>query len=177
MIEVKTVFDFESTQAFNRYLMKKLRKLPYLMAVSFIFLGLVLFLVLEDITYRISFLVCFSLAGIMMPFLLKKAIEKGNLKQAESSKLLNKETINYFKFEEDKVFLQTTKGGEYQSEGTSSYSQFNKVVETKTHFFLYLSLNQAYSIPKKDIIVGDEQELSKLLSSKFGDKFVFDLKC
>lgn len=171
MIEVETVFDFESTQALTKHMLKKFWFVPYAISLLLIVIGVVWFFNEEDLVMRITFLVIFSIFGVLFKPLISYANKKNNQNQAKTYSLLNKETINYFKFDNDQFYVKTVKGDAFRGETGGLYSELFKAVETDAYFFVFLNAAQAYCVPKKDIITGTAAELSELLKNKFGDKF------
>jgi hypothetical protein len=76
-----------------------------------------------------------------------------------------------YEFDDEKVTLTQTKGNGLNSTSHMEYLYFYKIVETPTHFLLYLSSDQCHIVPKKDIVEGTVQDLRTIFTTHAPTKF------
>lgn len=109
---------------------------------------------------------------LVLPFCLLIVL-RGQKNAVKQMPLLSAEPICTFTFENDKFYIEVVKGETYRGTTEAVYDYFNKVYETETHYYLYISRMQCHVLPKKDIVEGSAEELTTLLFRNLGPrKFV-----
>lgn len=96
--------------------------------------------------------------------------EKQNDSQ-KSHSILNAETVQDFEFYDDHYTSRMNSGDMYNALSTARYCYLFKVVETKTHYFLYVSDSQAEVVDKLGLVEGSLQELNDIFARNLGEKF------
>lgn len=169
MVVFKCKFNRDVTASINKNQFKKL--LPLIMLFSFIFIligvaNLFYFQDSFDIGFGIFFIV-FGVFFIPLVILLTKIIQK---RRDQSLSLMSENTEETYKFDVDKLYITTIKGDEFTSEIVASYNYLYKIIETKTHYFLYISKVQTHVVNKCDIAEGTIEELNNIFALKFDNK-------
>ena len=170
MVEVRSRFDESITKPLTQLQMRRLRWFILIFPLIFCFIGIMAVVAPNDPGdegFGI-FMIVFSVLFIPLVWWLSKGLQKVVNK---SMKIMNVETMCYFRFDENKIYQHIVRGEEFKDTSESSYSMLYKAFETRSHFFLYISNMQTHVIPKKDIILGTAQELASILFGKLGKKF------
>lgn len=110
MVEFDSVLDENKTKALTRFSLKKLWWLFVIVSLALCFIGIDS-LILEAPVIGIV-LIVLGVLFTPLTLLLSKAAQK---KANQSMPLLSSETKEYFRFEEQKMFVRQTKGNEYMS--------------------------------------------------------------
>ncbi|MDR0831962.1 MAG: hypothetical protein LBM99_03580 [Bacillales bacterium] len=168
MIEIKSKFDATMTENMNKAQLKKLGPFMFIVSGIFIILGLLMFLYFEEFEFSGIVFMVIGVLYIPLVKVLTKVFQKGINK---SMTVLSSETIQYFRFEEKRVFIETVKGDLYKENVDADYSFLYKAVESKEGYMLYISRIQAFYIHKADFITGTSFELNTLLINNLGIKF------
>lgn len=168
MIEVKSKFDANLTKPLLRLQLRNLWVLFILFPLFFVLIGVVFIVGPEpDIVFGAT-IIAFGTLFLPLVYLLSIFFQRIINK---SMKIMNTETTNYFRFDENKIYQEMIRGDEYKATSESSYKMLHKAYETKSHFFMYISNMQTHVIPKKDIVSGTPQELANIFSAALGKKF------
>jgi hypothetical protein len=141
LYKTTTKFTIEEYRKFNRAVMHK----NYIMVVTAIAL---LMIIVGGIVLESPFLIIFA---ILYPFLFFAATEIGVRRVFNSNKLLQNAEITY-EFYEDYLH-ETHEGGEEKV----SYDKFDRIIETKTNFYLMIAKNQGFMISKENMPDGLEE--------------------
>jgi len=169
MIEVKTKFDPKiAGYPVMKFQLRKLRPFFIIFSLFLILIG-AMAIANFDIN-RSASIRMLSMSILTIPFILVLICISQKIAN-NSMKLLNTNTQNCFRFEEDKFYQETVKGDEYRATSESVYGLLYKVYENRTHFYLMISNMQSHVFPKSDIVIGTAEELSDLLMRKLGKKF------
>ena len=174
MVEVKSTFDSKNiTSPLVKLQMRKTRWFWIIFSLAIVFVGAlyILFPAEGAESSGRSFGIFLAAVGILfypIVFILTKGMQKLVNK---SMKMMSAETLVCFRFEEEKVYEEDIKGEVMRSTSEVSYELFYKAYETKSHFFMYISMMQTWIIPKKDIVTGTPEEIAHILSGKLGKKF------
>ncbi len=86
-------------------------------------------------------------------------------KQKKSNKMIN-EYINTYKFYKH-YFTSQNKEGKAQT----MYFKIYKVIETKTHFYIYISKEYAFIVAKNGFEIGSSEEFKKFIKKKVFGKY------
>ena len=176
MVEFKTKFNFELEKIMKQENVRKAKKFLAWFSGVIIALG-VMFLMLAvsdyyeglkndavgDLYYGI-FLIVFG--GLFYP-LMVLLINKSQKKEMQSFSLVSEETEEVYKFDEEKIFIFTTKGEDYRSAVETNYKYINNIVKTKDYYVLYISKIQCHVLKKEDIVSGSVEELNKIFETHF----------
>lgn len=185
MVEFKTKFDEKVTDVLNKRHLSKMKTLFTIVLVVFAFLGaMMLFVAYEEFQENnesaisdLIFGVVLLVIGLCYYPLTKWFAKKYQNKINSTMSLLSKETEEVYKFDEDKVFIFTTKGEDYRSAVETNYKYINNIVETSEHYFLYISKIQCHVLNKKDIVSGSIEELNQIFEKHFSpDRYKKDFK-
>lgn len=165
MVVFETKFDENVTSALMEHQLKKIIPIFIIFSAIFIFLGVVLLL---NESYDGLLIIAICVPFALLVILLSKFLQRS---QNKSLSLLSSETNETYKFDENKIYIETTKGEDYSSSVVASYNYAYKVVETKQSYILYISRAQERTLlQKKDITEGTLGELNTLFAAKFGQK-------
>ena len=99
---------------------------------------------------------------------------QGKINQTMS--LMSNDTEEVYKFDDEKIFIYTTRGEHYRSAVETDYDYLYGVVEDEERYYLYISKVQCHVLSKKDIVSGTIQEFNALLGKKLGMKFKGNLQ-
>ena len=175
MVEFKTKLNENSARTFQKYQLKKIMILMILVSVLLIVLGVVSLFIQKDKEnqyFSYYFIVFGVLFGPTM-ILVSSIVSKRNIK---SNPLISENTEVLFQFDEEKVVVKTIKGDDFNSILDCKYNYLFRMEETKTHYILYLNINQANMIDKAGLTQGNLEEFNKILHDKMGTKFVSRVK-
>ncbi len=171
MVVVNTKFNEQATRELSNLQMRKFLILFIIVSaflVLFGSIGVVAGEDIEDFTLGITLVVLgfgFTPLVYVINLLLQTFINK-------SMAILNEDTTNVFKFDEDKVYQEMTRGEIYHAKSESVYSLIYKVYENENNFFMFISSTQAHIIPKKDIVEGSYEDLVFYFATNLGSKFI-----
>ncbi|MCL2861567.1 MAG: YcxB family protein [Firmicutes bacterium] len=176
MIEVKTIKNWKKDNYISKMNMSMIRKQLILSFVTLIFvISFIVLGVLNPIGSnfgRIFPLVSGGIIGVLNVFSFsllffviysQKAINK-------SARYLHVDTTQHYSFYEDRFVEQTTSDVS-NSNFMFLYSVLHEVKETQSHFLIYISVAEAYVIPKKDIVTGSADDLKQILTRWLGQKY------
>lgn len=170
MVKIVTKLDAEAQKSLNKFTFK--RTLPLILLVSALIILFGLIKLPDDYgsyTVGITLIAC---GVLVLPFCLLIVL-RGQKNAVKQMPLLSAEPICTFTFENDKFYIEVVKGETYRGTTEAVYDYFNKVYETETHYYLYISRMQCHVLPKKDIVEGSAEELTTLLFRNLGPrKFV-----
>jgi len=93
------------------------------------------------------------------------------LQSKKPSKMLNPNMRIVFNFLPDRLHSTMISQGVYSSEQNYSYMFFDFIIETKTHFLLFIQRGLAVVVPKKDITQISAAEFRQFLLTKFPYNF------
>ncbi len=110
----------------------------------------------------VLFILLFVLA-LCIAVLLVYPVLTAKIYYKSGSKLYSNEIC--FSFYDDHL-VSETKGSDISSASNSNYNIIQKIYETKNYFYLFITRQQAFIVPKNDIVSGSADELSTLLKSK-----------
>jgi hypothetical protein len=174
--EAKTKLNKQETVELNKFhLFKKGRVLLILFAAVFFVLGVLMFLLAEDISQKVFGAVFTVLFGIGFPYVCWLFARLFLALQFRSAKLISDETENYFKIDAEQLFNRLTKQ-DCESTFQAKWNLVYKAYETKTHFFIYISNMQAFVISKAGFVAGTAADMSGLLNRMLGKKFIQYIK-
>lgn len=180
MIEFNGKFDSRVNKKMTEYQLEKskasIKKLmPLVLLLGALFVGL------SFISFKSSgidyflfgigvFLILFIL---IFPLTLKKTIIKQQEMIERQSTLMGNSTEESYKFDDDKVFIFSTKGDKYRSAVETDYDYFSFVVEDDECYMMFISNVQCHVIFKDNLKQGTLEEFEALLSKHFvGDKYI-----
>lgn len=180
MIEFNGKFDSRVNKKMTEYQLEKskasIKKLmPLVLLLGALFVGL------SFISFKSSgidyflfgvgvFLILFIL---IFPLMLKKTIIKQQEMIERQSTLMGNSTEESYKFDDEKVFIFSTKGDKYRSAVETDYDYFSFVVEDDECYMMFISNVQCHVIFKDTLKQGTLEEFEALLSKHFvGDKYI-----
>lgn len=174
MVEVKTGLNAENLRQANKVSIKKFMWLFIVLSVLLNLVGIVNIVSPDSETPVILPVFCIILGLLIFPgiIILIPVYQKLYNK---TMKLINDETVNFFRFCDDKFYQEATKGTDFKDVCECGYSYIFKAIETNEHFFIYISKLQMHIIPKKNITLGTPMELRSILMGRLGAKF--KIKC
>lgn len=170
MVRFETKLNAESVKQLNKHSLFRLGWVMVVCSLLMIGLGLVGFFAGEDSADRASAIVLIVFGALFVPlvllvtFILQKVINK-------SAKYITDETDEVYVFDEEKLYIKQSSKN-MQSEATYGYDYLYKVMESATHYFLYISKTQCHIIPKNSATEGNLTELSELLRQKLGKRHI-----
>ena len=165
MVKFETKLNSQASGALNKYAMKKLWWVYALFTVLFVVLGA---LNLKDDTVSGIIFICIGVLFTPLCIILTKLIQK---KVDKSMSIMSDDTTETYTFEEDKFTVTQEKGEEFRGTTEAKYSYFNKVTETSTHFYMYLSKMQCHVVPKNALVEGSLEELENIFIKNLGPRF------
>lgn len=180
MIEFNGKFDSRVNKKMTEYQLEKskasIKKLmPLVLLLGALFVGL------SFISFKSSgidyflfgvgvFLILFIL---IFPLMLKKTIIKQQEMIERQSTLMGNSTEESYKFDDETVFIFSTKGDKYRSAVETDYDYFSFVVEDDECYMMFISNVQCHVIFKDNLKQGTLEEFEALLSKHFvGDKYI-----
>lgn len=185
MVEFKSVFNEKKVDVVNQRNFSKMKSIFLIFLVVFAFLGILMICIayeeflekeeaaISDLIFGIVLLIVGVLYYPMTKWVAKRYQNKIN----KTMSLLSGETEEVFKFDDEKIFIYTTKGEDYRSAVETNYKYINNIVETNDHYLLYVSKVQCHVLDKKDLVSGSFEELNKIFQKHFGDeRFVREVK-
>lgn len=169
MVEFKSKFNDKVTESINKMSFKKLMPLFIILSGVFIVLGLFEFLFPEEGSVGVG--IMFILIGVLytpLVLLLTKFVQKSINK---SMSIMSDETEQTIRFDEERIEIIQIQGDKYEGITKSTYDLLYKVIETATHYFLYISRQQMFVVEKSSITEGTLQELNQILEKNLDKKF------
>lgn len=185
MVEFKTTFDADKVNKLNQRQLGKTKRAFTILMTIFVVLGVLMICIASeefsessDEAWSSLFLGVFLIVfGILYYPIVKLFAKKYQNKINKTTTLLSSQTEEIYKFDEDKLFIFTTKGDEYKSAVETNYTYINNVVETDDAYYLYVSKIQCHVINKNELISGTFEELNKIFAKHFpGDKLRKEIK-
>ncbi len=174
MVKFETVLNKKSSETINKIAIKKLT--PFCIALSILLISLGFFELFgeeADIFIGIFFIVMGALF-YPLTLILFKVFQK---KSDNSMPILSDETTVNFTFYFDKVVVEEKRFDDFSSYTEMAYKYYHKVVETPTHYLLYLSKGLCHVVPKADLKEGALEELNSIFIKQLGpEKFVLKKK-
>ncbi len=166
MVVFKSKLNQSVLKKLNAFQLKRIKWL--IIVIVLLFLGLGLFnLFYSDKIVGIVWIVG---AIIYVPLVILFT-KLGIKKYAKTMSVVSDETYEEYTFDTDEIQIVTTKGDNFYSLIKAKYNYLYKVIEGKDCFILYISMNQAHTILKKDLVEGSIEELNELLRSNLNNKF------
>ncbi len=169
MVKFETKLNAESTKSINKNSFKRMLWILLVISLMLILFGLVGCFMAEDNADRstgiglIVFGVLFTPLVWGVTLLLQKNINK-------SARYITDETDETYIFDDETLYIKQV-SKRMQSESTYNYDYLYKVMESATHYFLYISKLQCHVVPKNTLVEGDLNVLNELLRLKLGNKF------
>lgn len=157
MIIFEGKLNSELSQELNKFQLKRLWWLFLIIGLLAIYL-VGKYIVAEDYVTAIGyaiFFILFPIFTIIFAKIYQKNIDK-------SLKIMSDETRERFEFLNGKVTIIQQKGEDFNCVTEANFSYFYKVIETKTHYILYISKAQCHIIKKENIVEGSLQELNEM---------------
>lgn len=185
MVEFKTKIDKDAIQAVQKEDMKKMKKLYTGFAVFFLALGVMMLAITisdyieglptDELIFDVFYTVFCLVFGVMMYPLFKWVVKKRQNDSMMGGLIFDIEEV--YKFDDEKIYIFSNKGEDYRSAVEATYKYINNIVETDTHYILYISKIQCHVLNKKDITKGTLEELNEMFSKNLPvDKFKRQLK-
>lgn len=169
MIEIRTKFNENVTKELNKMQMKKLWWLYAFFTLIFVLFGVMCGIDKEEGSWIAGgILIAVGVLFFPLCFLLTKILQKNMNK---SMSVMSEETLETYKFDENRISIEQTKGNSYHGLTETDYSYLFSVKETKDYWFLYISKMQTHVVPKNNIITGSVEELNEIFKAKLGVKF------
>ena len=174
MVVVKTKFNEEKVKAIQSVQFAKFKKLFIVLAILLTLMGFMYLAVAvdemksnEDYVGTLVGAIVFIVIGVgYYPF--AKWINGIAQRHANKSmSLVSDETEETYKFDDDKLYIFTTKGEKYRSATETTYDYICMVTENDEYIYLFISKTQCHVIAKKDIVSGDIDELHNILKKHF----------
>lgn len=167
MVKIVTKLDAYAVKSLNKFAFKKTLPLLIVLSALIAVFGLCNLPDVDGDYFLGIFLIACGVLFIPLCLLFTTI---GQKKSAKSMPILAVEPISTFTFYDDRYSLEEEKGETYHRTVDAVYDYFNKVYETKTHYFLYISQTQCHVLAKKDIVEGSVEELNLLLFRNLGPK-------
>lgn len=113
--------------------------------------------------------VIFLVMALLLPlFMLLVSHLMGRL-HLRTAKMYSSMENLVFRFDEQGFFNETHSGG-IDSTLRCGWEKFYRVYESRAAFYLYISNMQAFIVPKRDIVVGDAEQLKELFKKVLPSK-------
>ena len=170
MINFKSKFDENVTNALSKHQLKKVGWALGVISLFFTVFGVLCIVFREDASDLSLgiFLIAFGLLYFPLVLGLSKVFQK---KWNKSMSIMSADTEIEFSFDEERCTIIQIKGDEYKGVTEAKYVCFYKVIETKENYFLYISKSQSHVVNKKDLVDGSIEELNEILSKNLDVKF------
>lgn len=166
MVVFKSKLDQNVLKKLNFFQLKRIKWL--IIVIVLLFLGIGLYnLFYND---RIIGIVWIVAAIIYLPLVIIFT-RIGMKKYAKTMSIVSDETYEEYIFDTDEIQITTTKGDNFYSFIKAKYNYLYKVIEGNNCFVLYISMNQAHTIMKSDLVEGSIDQLKELLRNNLNNKF------
>lgn len=166
LVKVETKFNQEVQKEVSMQSLNKLKPVFIFLIFFMSLLGIVVCKSENDISDIIPF-IAVDLFLIFMLIFIPIIAKKSNA----SMSLLNDNTQMDIGFDDYFIYIHQKQGDSFEALEKMSYNHIFQVNETQKAFILYISNSQAHVVFKKDIVLGNEQLLRKILITKLGSKF------
>lgn len=170
MIVFKTGLNSQTSKQLNKFNFKKIFWVFILISVLCIAVGILGLVAGEDAEDRdvgIGLIIYGVLFAPLVWFITRLAQRHYD----KSAAYISDDTVQTFKFDEERLYVEQERGDMFKSDLTAVYSYCYKVKESSTYYFIYVSSNQVLAVPKADIVEGDIDELDRIFSEKLGKKY------
>lgn len=167
MVVFKTKLDKNVLKKLHVFQLKRIKWLIIVIVLLFLAIGL------YNLFYkdRIVGIVWIVAAIIYLPLVIIFT-KIGAKKYAKTMSIVSDETCEEYIFDTDEIQITTTKGDNFYSLIKAKYNYLYKVIESKDCFILYISINQAHTIMKSDLVEGSIEQLKELLKNNLNNKFI-----
>ena len=165
MIIFESTFDQDKAKSATKQAFKKIIWLYIVITALLVLLGLIM------LPTNPSLSIIYIIMGVLIlpiGYLLTNAMQN---KTTKTMPVMSSETTEVFEFDFDFVKITQTKGENFTAITKTDFSYFYKAVETKTHYFLYISNMQMHVIDKNTLTQGTLEDFNEILSSCMGSKF------
>jgi hypothetical protein len=160
IIEIKTNYIIRNHIRFNRFnLFVKNWPLVLVSIIFFTFSGLVAIIRGHSIGFAII------IVGILLPFFFLLILNMTTKRYLRSFNVFEGERNIYYRFDNEKI-LNEIKTKDFKTTFEPEWGSVYCIYEVEDFFYIYIRNMQAYIIPKKDIVLGSEEDLKKLFSAK-----------
>lgn len=166
MIKFRSVLNEDAANKLNSHEMRKLAIMEVVLCVSFVLAGIAFILI--DETGLGIFLTIF---GLLFPVMIALIVKQKQKSMNKSAAILNGQTEQEFEFFDDHYTVKVNSGDMYNAVATARYYYLFRIVETKTHYFLYISETQAEVVDKSGLTEGTIEELNDILARNLDSKF------
>lgn len=175
MVEFKVKFNNRITNKLSEYEIDKNKKNIKKLSIIFILVGIFLIfcgIALEETFDYLSFGIgAFSLIfWIIFPKIYEKTVRKNQNKIENELSIMDDLTEEVYKFDEEKVFIFTSRSDKYRSAVETVYDYFYNVLEDDDCYMLFISSIQCHVIFKDCLTKGTLEEFETYLHSHFDDK-------
>lgn len=183
MVEFKVKFNNRIAEKLSIYQINKTSKNVKKLSITFILVGV--FLIAYGLFNKLGSTFDYVVFGIgvfsvvfwlLFPKVLKKTIIRNQQKMNENSTLVGDQTEEIYRFDNDKVYIFTTRGTKYRAAIETDYDYFYSVFEDDDCYLLFISNMQCHVLFKDCLQKGTLEEFDEILKSHFfGDKFTKNL--
>lgn len=175
MVEFNVKFNNRVTNKLAEYQINKSKNNIKKLSIIFIIVGIFLILFgigLEDaFDYFCLGIGVFSLVfWIIFPKTYEKTVRKTQNKIENETSIMDDLTEVVCKFDEEKVYIFTTKSDKFRSAIETDYDYFYNVLEDDECYILFISSVQCYVIFKDCLTKGSLEEFDKYLHSHLDSK-------
>ena len=171
MVEFRQKLDANKSMALLKHQFKRMIILFVILSVLFVAIGgfYIALAVMDGESIAVGlFLVIFGVLFTPLVMLISIPLQKSMTK---SMSIISGDTSEVYTFDDEKISISVQKGEDYSSQTTAKYSYIFGVDESKTHYFIYISKQQAHVLEKSAITEGDLNELDYYFSVHLGRKY------
>lgn len=170
MVQFHSKLDSSKTDAINKSTFKRLWWVLALSSALFILIGVIGILLMEDIG-DMAFGIFFIAVGVCLAPLVLLITKITQKKVNKTASFISNDTDEIYTFDTDHFTVMQRKADIFNSNIDAKYSYLFKVIENKTHYFMYISKMQCYVIDKTSLTQGTLEELNTILKNNLGAKF------
>lgn len=168
MIKFRSVLNEDAANKLNSHEMRKVAIMEVVLCVSFVLAGIV-FILIDEMGLGI-FITVF---GLLFPLIMTVSVKQKQKTMNKSAAIISEQTVQEFEFCDDHYTSKVQSGDVYNATSTARYCYLHKVVETKTHYFLYVSSTQAQVVDKCGLTEGSIADLNDIFARNLGEKFKY----
>ncbi len=168
MVKFRTTLDSNASNSLNSHDMRRVVAMEVILCVSFVLAGFA-FVMIDEVALGV-FVAVF---GLVFPIILFATVKQKQKSLNKSSALMSAQTVQEFDFYDDHYTVTTTSGSMYNATATAQYCYLFRVCETKTHYFLYVSVGQAEVVAKSGLVEGTIEQLNDIFARNLGQKFQY----
>lgn len=171
MIEFKETVDVNKNILIYKIMFKNKLVRNILIALLLILVGALGIIFQEGILTEFIGIALLVMGIIFLPFFyfLPPMFLK---KYSKSVAYTNNNPVETYTFDDEMVVFSQIRGDLFETTSKAKYKYFQKVVEYKDHYFLYISKNVVHIIFKSSLTSGSIDELNLIFQKNLKEKYI-----